>query len=228
MLLFFVIDIVLLGQLFDLTKQLLGLPKSAGEKVFAAALYERFRHPNARPASLVVRLISLSCDGTIWFFGPFFAGLFWEEPIAWPLLVHCFLAPAVTELCVKSIFKRPRPSHNTRQTFIAPGEKYSFPSGHSTRAHAIATLCSMSASGIGSKVSVHHILILHIWAVAISYSRVALGRHYPSDVVAGHAAGTMSSIISRGMFHLDELFHPPWQFLRNILLSTRFASCIRP
>lgn len=224
LLLFFVSDLFLIQALFSFSKLFLGLPKTTGEKVFSATLYKRWSCSRTQLASTLIRLVSFSCDGTLWFFGPLFADLIWAEPAAWSLLVHCFLAPAVAELFVKSIFKRPRPTHNTRHFFLAPGEKYSFPSGHSTRAHAIATFETLSALHTVSASTFGFVLCAHLWAVAISYSRVAMGRHYPSDVIAGHITGTLTSIVSREMLHLDERVRPPWQHLRNILLSMRFAN----
>jgi membrane-associated phospholipid phosphatase len=60
----------------------------------------------------------------------------------------------------------------------------SFPSGHTLEAFAVATALSILFSG--KKITVP----LYIWATVVAYSRIALGVHYPSDVLAGIIIGT--------------------------------------
>jgi len=217
-------DVYLVRFFLDAVKVALGLPKSAGEKLFSARLYKALQSTKKRSIPLFVRVISSSCDGTIWFFFPLLVGLVANSPFAWPLLLHCFLVPALAELVVKSIFRRPRPSHNTRHVFLAPGERFSFPSGHSTRAAAIACFWTRWLCCALSPRNVCLALCVHFWAISISLSRVTLGRHYPSDVIAGHLVGTLATIISQEVLLLDARLPPPWQLLHSNLLSRRFAN----
>jgi undecaprenyl-diphosphatase len=66
----------------------------------------------------------------------------------------------------------------------------SFPSGHSASAFAFAEGVSTAAPALGVPV--------RLLAVAVAYSRVHTGVHYPGDVVAGSLIGiTAGEIASR-------------------------------
>ena len=68
---------------------------------------------------------------------------------------------------------------------------YSFPSGSTTLAFTWATQLSLSVP--------KWYVVVPAYAIAggIGYSRIALGAHYPTDVVAGAALGTGSAFLSR-------------------------------
>ena len=68
----------------------------------------------------------------------------------------------------------------------------SFPSGHAVTAFAMATAIAFIAPRLGWP--------LLIVACAVGLSRVAIGSHYPSDVVAGAALGVASAVVARIAF----------------------------
>jgi membrane-associated phospholipid phosphatase len=73
----------------------------------------------------------------------------------------------------------------------------SFPSGHSAAAFAFAT-------GVG-EVSPAAAIPLRALALAVAYSRVHTGVHYPGDVIAGGLIGvTLASATSRGFRALGQ------------------------
>ncbi len=92
------------------------------------------------------------------------------------------LTTAVT-LGLKDIIYRPRPYA------VAPYQEYdsSFPSIHTTDAFALAT----TISSYHRRFSV----IMFAWAVLIGFSRLYLGVHYLTDVLAGALIGTVISLV---------------------------------
>jgi membrane-associated phospholipid phosphatase len=70
------------------------------------------------------------------------------------------------------------------------GGGYSFPSGHTSAAFSLAT----SLSIVYPKWYV--IAPSFLWASTVGYSRMDLGVHYPSDVLAGALIGSGSAFLS--------------------------------
>ena len=97
----------------------------------------------------------------------------------------------ITNLTTKNAVKRPRPFDVIEglQTLISAPTDGSFPSGHTTSSIAAGLILLMRAP---KKIGVP----AFITGVMISLSRVYVGVHYPSDVVAGAAAGVAASLIS--------------------------------
>lgn len=90
----------------------------------------------------------------------------------------------------KRSFNRMRPS-NKYPDMIFPDSSpagYSFPSGHTSLAFATATTLSLQYKKWYVAVPVY------AWATSVSYSRMYLGKHYPSDVFAGAIVGVGSGL----------------------------------
>jgi undecaprenyl-diphosphatase len=68
---------------------------------------------------------------------------------------------------------------------MAAADRYSFPSGHTLHAVAFAALLSAWYPWAAGPLAV--------FATLVALSRVALGLHYPSDVLAGAAIGVASA-----------------------------------
>lgn len=76
---------------------------------------------------------------------------------------------------LKETIRRPRPLDEI--------EKSSFPSGHSAFAWTLATIMCSGFPRLR--------IPLYSLALGTSFSRVYLGRHYPSDVIVGAIIGTL-------------------------------------
>ncbi|MDD3080220.1 MAG: phosphatase PAP2 family protein [Paludibacter sp.] len=72
---------------------------------------------------------------------------------------------------------------------LSDGGSPSFPSGHTSDAFALATSVSMAYP------KWYVIAPSFLWAGAVGYSRMDLGVHYPSDVLAGALLGTASAYL---------------------------------
>ena len=66
----------------------------------------------------------------------------------------------------------------------------SFPSGHTSNAFSVATSISLSYP------KWYVIAPAYLWAGSVGYSRMHLGVHYPSDVLAGAVVGAGSAYLS--------------------------------
>ena len=73
---------------------------------------------------------------------------------------------------------------------LTEGGSPSFPSGHTTEAFALATSLSIAYP------KWYVIAPSFVWASAVGYSRLDLGVHYPSDVLAGAILGSGSAYLS--------------------------------
>jgi undecaprenyl-diphosphatase len=98
---------------------------------------------------------------------------------------------------LKGIFVRPRPD---LLPWLTVTTGWSFPSGHTLNA---ATLASLLAWLVGQRSSGWRRVALYVgvglWAALIGLSRVYLGVHYPSDVLASLAAGGIFLLAGRGI-----------------------------
>lgn len=83
---------------------------------------------------------------------------------------------------------RPQDALANFQSFIVPHDKFSFPSGHTSAAVLMAVLVSF----VWPSLSV----ILIIWAAGVGISRVMLGVHFPTDILAGACLGIASAKLS--------------------------------
>ncbi len=91
---------------------------------------------------------------------------------------------------ISHIVERPRPylAHpGSSHLFVPVSADYSFPSDHATAAFAIATALVLRSPKVG--------YLALAMAVVLSVARVAIGVHYPADVLAGAALGSLSALV---------------------------------
>ncbi len=107
------------------------------------------------------------------------------------VICSSLLLSGIITTSMKYTVNRDRPF--TTYSFIerlAPGGGPSFPSGHTSGAFALATSLSISYP------KWYVIIPTFLWAGAVGYSRMDLGVHYPSDVLAGAIIGSGSAFLS--------------------------------
>lgn len=117
------------------------------------------------------------------------------------LLIATAINVGATEW-LKRVFNRTRPADAyPGQVFVSsPASGKSLPSGHTSQAFAVATTLTIQYRKWYVAVPAY------TWAAAIGYSRMYLGKHYPSDVLAGAALGVGSSWLSH--FISKKIFQP--------------------
>lgn len=100
-------------------------------------------------------------------------------------------ASVFVTIVLKEAIKRDRPfvTYPEIEKLTSAGG-YSMPSGHTSIAFATATSLSMAYP------KWYVIAPSFVWASAVGYSRMHLGVHYPSDVIAGALVGSGSAYLT--------------------------------
>lgn len=130
-------------------------------------------------------------------------GVFWYAlMLALPLLYGAAGRQAALQMVVTGVIgvalykglkrtlvrERPFLSDDRIELGTAPLDRYSFPSGH--------TLHAVSFTILAGAYFPELTLLLAPFAVLVAASRVILGLHYPTDVLAGALLGTLLSTLS--------------------------------
>ncbi len=104
----------------------------------------------------------------------------------------------------KPFFARLRPTHYpgieeyVRTLYGYSGGKYGFISGHATNSFGFATLTTLLFRYR------YYSIIIYIWASILSYSRIYLGVHFVSDVLAGAVAGSIIGVLVYLLYHFSQ------------------------
>jgi undecaprenyl-diphosphatase len=131
-------------------------------------------------------------DGTFWY-ALMAAIAVWEDEKAPSAVLHMVAAGVACTILYKSLKHgtaraRPYVAQADITLFTAPLDKYSFPSGHTL--HAVAF--TLIAAGYYPAL----FWLLGPFCVLVALSRVVLGLHYPSDVIAGAGMGAAVAMLS--------------------------------
>ena len=94
------------------------------------------------------------------------------------LAAAAFMEAGFVAYALKRLVGRSRP--------LDESETNSFPSGHTTLAFAMATVAGYEYTRLR--------IPLYAGALATAFARIYLGRHYPSDVLAGAIIGTLAGL----------------------------------
>ena len=97
----------------------------------------------------------------------------------------------VTNLLLKNIVARPRPFAEIEALIplIAKPTDFSFPSGHTTASFAVALVMLRM---LPKKIGIPAVVL----AALVAFSRLYLGVHYPTDVLAGFVAALVGSSLA--------------------------------
>jgi undecaprenyl-diphosphatase len=127
--------------------------------------------------------------GAIWIVIALVLALVWRR---WGVLVMTAAAVAIADLAatgLKAVIDVERPSsrYATPKTLVRAPQDHSFPSGHAATSFAAATILTAFAPRLAPA-----------WlalALAIGFSRVYVGVHYPLDIVGGAALGVATALL---------------------------------
>lgn len=160
-----------------------------------AADYRLCRRLNHGAAFLVPRrffqIVSRLGDGVIWYVLIIALPCVYGRAAlrAAVVMVLTAMLGVVVYKVLKRAFVRERPfiTHAAIEHAMPPLDRYSFPSGHTLHAVSFAIQASMHFPQLA--------WVLIPLALAIAASRMVLGLHYPTDVLAGALLGALLGVL---------------------------------
>jgi len=168
------------------------LPRGARRAIGAAdhALYRLVRGRGGHPAlhPHVARFSHLGEHAALWLaIGGIGAAVDEPRRARWLRGLSLIGGAYVVNVMVKNVIGRKRPAFEEFPALIRTPTQLSFPSAHATSSFcAAAAYRGLLPTGP-----------LYATATAMAASRVVLGVHYPSDIVAGAALGTLVGTLGR-------------------------------
>ena len=153
------------------------------------------RGAHLQPLLGLMRVASRIGDGIIWYLLVALLPLLYGSRglrVSLAMVITGAVGLAVYKL-LKRVLVRERPflRHAGITLAMPPLDRYSFPSGHTL--HAV----SFTAQAVAAFPELGWVLVP--LALAIAASRVVLGLHYPSDVLAGGALGGVLAAVGMAL-----------------------------
>ena len=110
------------------------------------------------------------------------------------LLVVATAGGLLVSLLLKGLFDRPRPEFASDAAYVATS---SFPSGHSMLSAVVyltlGTLLARASSQYRYKI--YFLTMAMLVTLLVGFSRIYLGVHYPTDVLAGWSVGLIWALL---------------------------------
>ncbi len=118
---------------------------------------------------------------------------------------------------IKNFAKIPRPFADGQITCVRPDTAtgYSFPSGHT---HNFATWITVIAIRLKK---IWFVILAGILIIAVGFSRMFLGAHYPSDVLVGGVLGVVFAVVGSKIY--DKIENKRKLYIATIVVLTPFA-----
>jgi undecaprenyl-diphosphatase len=120
------------------------------------------------------------------------------------LVLTIFLVDQGSVVLFKNTFQRLRPCHNPQISALVHlvnnecGGKYGFISSHAANTFALALFSTLFFKNIKFTI------FIFSWASIVSYSRIYLGVHYPSDILAGALFGSLIGYLTFQLYSFFE------------------------
>ena len=142
--------------------------------------------PEESPLRPIIRLFTHT--GTFMFWMPALIVWYFVFPDNWqiPFLIAQTINMLMVQVLKRAI-KRERPEFGDHSMGVVKFDIHSFPSGHSARAGLIMVILPL--------IFPQWTILWIIYAFALMVSRLLLGLHYVSDILAGLLLGLLSALL---------------------------------
>jgi len=170
-----------------------------------------------KPVIYILKFLSFFGRETLWIFLIAFYLFVWYDPFLLANFSAIFITGLILIVAIKQITNRSRPFDKLEKEELKVLEKEpsskSFPSWHSYNIVAYGLLI-----GFFFLKSPIITLILQILAIIVSFSRIQLGVHYPSDVIFGYIIGVVGFLLS--ILFVAPMFKIIFENLEKLALHT--------
>jgi undecaprenyl-diphosphatase len=122
------------------------------------------------------------------------------------MMVLSSAGAALLNAAVKDMVERPRPNQVVEPLDPWVSDSFSFPSGHAMSSMAIYLTLGILLAHVAPNRAVARFTVLTAaaLALAIGFSRMYLGVHYPTDVLAGWLAGLFWALACFGVLRMTD------------------------
>ena len=152
------------------------------------------RYPNRSIIQKYARYVSASGDGYMFIILGVLL-IIYKEYLLLQTFALAFVLERFIYVFAKQLFKRNRPPNaiNGFKSIVIPSDYFSMPSGHTSAAFVtLVFLAYLTPLSLFATIP---------WATAIGASRIILGVHFPSDILAGSLLGSSCCIFIISAFH---------------------------
>jgi len=157
-----------------------------------------FIQNNLRSPALTQFFKAVSNYGVIVMAAYFVILLLWERRKLFPIASACVVSGLLGNFSkdyLKHLVKRPRPFLDipALEPLIKRPKGYSFPSGHTTLAFAVAFIAYRI---LPKRYSIPALCI----AALVAFSRLYLGVHYPTDILGSICVGYVAALVTEFLY----------------------------
>lgn len=154
-------------------------PGDPTDPIGPRALEESMRDVTALGGVTVLTLVTLTATLALWFHGKRRQALVFAGTV---------IAAQISATLLKDLYDRPRPDLVPHGSYVYSA---SFPSGHSALSAATYLTLAMVIASLETRPATKRLtfIVAGLVTVFVGFSRVYLGVHWPSDVLAGWVLG---------------------------------------